>query len=303
MRAILIASCLLGIILFAGMQSAHGATLWDFVISAGFEQDRIGMYERPTISGTVFDHAMKPVANATVTVRFADTTAITVTNATGNFEYTFGEAKMPGMFTANIHVTSGDLRGMSKATLRVGEEIITFNELYYKSADIPQNADNPYKALQLKHYQEYLSMQEKRLQRQLEIEMHKQDISEKRMVADKMLLDAIEAETPGYGTFSGYRYDQYIKGLNPGVKDVITSQINYTKNLLEEARHAMKEVLDNGGSLQEARSAYFEKLSTPKHEIEQFVANATGKNVSEIKSDAKKINSKNVKGLSVTGKK
>lgn len=294
--------CMFGFALLTGAYSAHGATLWDYVITAEFEHGRIGIYESPVIFGTVSDHAMKPVANVTVTIRLADTTATTITNATGDFRHEFAGLQMAGMFTANIRAESGDLVGLSKATLRVGDEAGTFGDMYYKSVQVP-DGDNPYAALQLKHYQKYLEEQQKRLQAQLEIEAKRQALDEKKAIANMKLLEAIEYKRPGHGVYSGYQYEQYVAGLNPDVKDTITSQINYTKNRFEEARYAMKAVLDGGGSLEEARSAYLEKLAVTKKEIESFGANSTEKNVSKIKKDEPKINSKKIKGLSIVGKK
>jgi hypothetical protein len=62
----------------------------------------------------------------------------------------------------------------------------------------------------------------------------------------------------------------------------------------------MKAVLDNGGSLEDARKAYFEKLSVTKEELLDVNDYNNTKNYSKIKTnDDKNINSKKVKGLTV----
>lgn len=290
---------ILGITLL-GTSAAYGATLWDFVVSAKFESERINLHEKPIITGTVLNHAMKPVSGAEVQIRFAGASITTTTNATGAFSHQFAEQTVPGTFTVNIYVKQDNKKAIAKTTLRVGEEQTTFNELYYKSEDVVNSQDNPYKALQLKHYQKHLEEQQKRLQKQIEIESKKLILEEKRQIAQMKLEEAIRQKQPGYGIYSGYKYDDYISSINPKVKNTITGQLNYTKNTFEEAQYAMKKVLDNGGTLQEAREVYFAKLAITKEQLESF-DNST-KNTSEVKKHDPK-SPKKVVGLSVKGKK
>ncbi len=300
LKNIVLILAVLGLALF-GATTAYGATLWDFVVSAKFDSERINLYEKPTITGKVLNHAMKPVPGAEVQIRFAGASVTTTTNATGVFSYQFAEQTIPGTFIVNIYVKDGEKRAVAKTTLRVGEEQVTFNELYYKSEDVVNEQDNPYRALQLKHYQKHLEEQQKRLQKQIEIESKKLILEEKRQIAQLKLEEAIRQKQPGYGIYSGYKYDDYISSLNPKAKNTITSQLNYTKNAFEEAQYAMKQVLDNGGTLQEAREAYFAKLAITKEQLESF-DNSTAKNTSEVKKQDPK-SPKKVVGLSVKGKK
>jgi hypothetical protein len=274
------------------------------IITTKFEQIQIGQHERPVILGTVVNHAMKPIPNAEIKIRFADVSVTTTTNSTGSFRYEFDEMAAPGTFTANVHARSADLKGFAKTTIQVGKDPSTFNDLYYKSGKTPSDiAGNPYTALQLKHYQKYVDDQEKRKQKYLEIEAKKLQISEKRDIAKMRTENATREEQVGPGVYSGYEYNRYISKLNPAIKDTITDQMNYTRNLFEEARYAMKQVLENGGTKEEARKVYLEKLSTTKEQIDSFGSNGTEPNHSKIKKHDSKTNSKKVKGLTVSGSK
>ncbi|MEM4392039.1 MAG: carboxypeptidase-like regulatory domain-containing protein [Candidatus Nitrosotenuis sp.] len=294
-----ILACLLGIVLI-GTTTAYGATLWDFIVSAKFDQDKIALYDRPLLSGTVTDHAMKPVSDAEVQIRFANTSVRTTTNATGVFVYQFDEQTMSGTFAVNVLVKSGNLKGIGKTTLTVGSEPTTFNELYFKS-NIQNDGNNPYAALKLEHYLKYLEEQEKRKQRLAEIELKTLELELNRAIAQQKLQESLEKEQPGYGVFSGNKYDRYVSSLNPAVQDKIAGQLNYTKNVFEEAKAAMKLVLDNGGSLEEARDAYFSKLPITREHIESFSNTSDGPNTSKIKPQEPK-SSKKVVGLTVVGK-
>lgn len=299
MKAAIPVACVLGGMLLVSIVPAFGATLWDFVISAKFQQAKFNLYEKPAISGTVLNHAMKPVPDADVQIRFASTSVTTTTNSTGHFFYEFDEQTISGTFAVNIFVTSGDKKGVLSTTLTIGNEVLTFNDLYYKS-EIAHSGNNPYAGLQLKHYQKYLQEQERRMQQQLELEANRLAIELKRQIAQERLSEAISLEQPGHGVYSIEKQNRYISSLNPTVQNVISSQLNYTKSVFEEAREAMKQVLDDGGSLEEARNVYFEKITIKKEQLESFVTNSTEPNVSKIKS--KEPSSKKVEGLTVKGK-
>ena len=75
--------------------------------------------------------------------------------------------------------------------------------------------------------------------------------------------------------------------------------MEYTTQLYELAQYEMKKVLDNGGSLQDAKKVYFEKLATSKDEVEKIGSTNNTENHSKIvkKTHDSKVNSKKVKGL------
>jgi len=58
--------------------------------------------------------------------------------------------------------------------------------------------------------------------------------------------------------------------LNPEIRDLVASQLNFTKNTFEEAQKLRDEILANGGTYEEARQAYLDKISFPREVLEQF---------------------------------
>ncbi|MGQ0771934.1 MAG: carboxypeptidase-like regulatory domain-containing protein [Nitrososphaerota archaeon] len=280
---------------------ASGATLWDFVIKAEFEQDRIGLNDSPVIFGTILDHASKPVSGADVKIRFSGISVDTTTDSQGNFRQEFGQQLTPGAFSVSVSAKLGDKKGFATTTLRVGDEFSTFGEIYYKSQSY--NAEDglsgdPYKALKLKNYQKFIDDQNKRKQKQLNIESKMLVQDEKREVAKQRLDQAMKERPVGSGIYAGDDYERYIAGLDPRIKDTISGQLNYTRQIFEEAQYEMKVVLDNGGSLQDARKAYLAKLSTTKEELIQVNDHNNPESHSKIKkSQDSKINSKKVNGL------
>ncbi len=283
---------------------ASGATLWDFVIKAEFEQDRIELNDSPVIFGTILNHASKPVSGADVKIRFAGISVDTTTDSQGNFRYEFGQQLTPGAFSVSVSAKIGNMKGFTTTTLRVGNDFSTFGDIYYKSQSYENKtiddslSGDPYKALKLKNYQKFIDDQNKRMQKQLSVESKMLAQEEKRDVAKQRLDQAMKERPVGSGIYAGDDYERYISGLDPRIKDTISSQLNYTRQIFEEAQYEMKVVLDNGGSFQDARKAYLAKLSTTKEELIQVNDHNNPENHSKVKkSQDSKINSKKVNGL------
>jgi hypothetical protein len=297
-----IPAVLLAFILVTSTTYASAATLWDFVIKAEFEQDRIGLNESPVIFGTVLNHASKPVPDAEIKIRFAGSSVTTTTDAHGKFRYEFGPQANHGTFSVSISAKLNNLKGFTTTTLRVGDETSTFNELYYKSQMAEANdslSGDPYKALKLNHYQKFIEEQNKIKQKQISAESKKIVLDEKRDFAKQRLSDALKERPVGAGIYTGDDYERYLENLDPRIKNTISYQLNYTKRIFEEAQYAMKSVLDNGGSAQEARKAYLEKLATSKEQL-IAIGDHNTKSYSKIKEPQDvKINSKKVKGLTL----
>lgn len=285
-------------LLASGMTTSFAAKPWDLLIRAQFEQDQISINEKPVIFGTVLDQVGRPVSGTQVRIIFADNSVTTNVTKDGSFRYEFGQQAMQGMFSVTISATAKDLKGFATTKLKVGEQTSTFEDLYYtKNFDKnTPNQNDPYKALKQKQYQKFIEEQNKRKQKLNDIEAKKYDLDEKRNIAIQKRRDAINATKVGPGIYSGYDYDRYIANVDPRAKDTISTQMEYTRQLYEEAQYEMKKVLDNGGSLQDARKAYFEKLVVTKDQVEK-VGNSTENHSKIKKHDDSKINSKKVKGI------
>jgi hypothetical protein len=295
---------LLAVILLGNATIASAATPWDLIVRANLEQAEVSLNGKPVVFGTVLDQAARPVSGVEVKISFSDRSATTTTDSEGNFRYEFGEQYMPGTFSVNVFAKLADKKGFAKLTLKIGNESTTFSEIYYSSDKFAGSTtalpNDPYAAIKLKHLKEFIEEQNRIKQKQIDVEAKKLALHEKRSLAQQMLEKALRERPVGAGVFSDAQYERYLATVDPRIKDQISYQLNYTKQLRVEAQHAMKAVLDNGGSLEDARKAYFEKLSVTKEELLDVNDLNNTKNYSKIKTnDDKKINSKKVKGLTV----
>lgn len=276
------------------------ATPFDFLINVKLEQYQIELDQKPVVFGTVTDNVMRPVSGVEVKITFGANSVTTITNSDGKFRQEFPEQTEPGIFSVNVFAKQDGKKGFGDTTLRISKQLTTFSELYYNSKldnFTDQKKSDPYETLKIKNYEKFLKEKNKIIQKQLEIESKKIMLQEKKDLANQKLNETIIERKVGPGSFSGHNYDKYFAGLNPSIRDDIANQINYTKKTIMDAHLAMKKVLDNGGTQEEAKKAYLEKLSIKKDSMEKIADLNGTENHSKIKKHSEKVNSKNVKGL------
>ena len=95
-------------------------------------------------------------------------------------------------------------------------------------------------------------------------------LEQQRIIAENIRNQAIEKYKPGYGTYVGYKYEDYIGSLNPEIRSLVINQLNFTQNNFLDAQKIRAEILENGGTYAEARQAYLDRLSIPKEILEKF---------------------------------
>lgn len=297
MRYSIISIALAAILVF-GTTTSFAAKPWDLIIKAQFEEDQIEANQKPVIYGSVTDQVGRPVSGVELKIRFADNSITTTTDEEGNFRHEFGEQTSQGVFSVNISATLYDLKGFASTTLKVGKTVSTFDDIYYTKDFDKDLKNDPYKALKQKQYQKFIEDQNKRKLKQNEIEAKKMALQDKRDAASQKRSDAINATKPGAGVYSYDEQNKYISKIDPRAKDTIRAQMDYTRQVYEEAKYEMQKVLESGGSLADAKKAYFDKIASTQNEIGDVGSANNTENHSKIKKHQdSKINSKKVKGL------
>jgi len=116
----------------------------------------------------------------------------------------------------------------------------------------------------------YKQEQSRSQQEQVNIEqteLEKNRITAKQRLAERVqdLIDKTKEYTP-QASFS-----RFVEKKPEYTHAVFWGMFDYMQGKVDAARAAMKEVIDNGGSLKEARDAYFEKASTKRVQLIQVV--------------------------------
>jgi hypothetical protein len=264
------------------LASTSEAIQWDLLIQANVENSPLYSGDRPIVSGIILDHASKPVHKATVNIKSGTMSIFTTTSQSGEFMAELGKQdRIPGNYIVNISATSLEgktgitsiqfqIKGELAVTTVNQEKVSTPEAKKFLEAS-PEDFDkNPigfilYNYYQ-KLYQEYLEdekLSEKLAQRQAIIEEQKE-------IENKFRLKAIEEFQPSMGIFSGPQYENYVNSLDEEVRDTVVKHLNFTKNLVGEAQVLRNEILENGGTAEEAQLAYLEKISTSREMIENL---------------------------------
>ena len=295
-------TALIGIVFFIAFCTCAtyaSAAPFDFLVNAKLEQQQIELGQKPVVFGTVTDNVLRPVSGIEVKITFGANSATAVTDSNGEFRQEFSEQMEPGIFTVNVFAKQDGKKGFGDTTLRVSKQLTTFSDMYYNSkiSDLTdQKKSDPYESLKIKNYERFLKEKNKMLQKQIDIEARKVSLQEKKDIAFQRLNQTIIELKPGPGSLSGDKYDRYFSELNPSIRDDVANQMNYTRKIITDAKLVMKQVLDNGGTPDEARKAYLEKLSTKRDSMEKIADLNGTENHSKPKKHDEKTSSK-VKGL------
>jgi len=270
------------VLLLIPLASSSEATLWDLQIQANVENSFIISGERPIVSGVIIDHASKAVHKADVIIKSQSMSIFTTTSQSGEFRVELGKhERIPGNYIVTISASTEDGKtGISSIQFQVKGELdpaaISNSKLSTPEAQkylnsSPEDFERNPLGLMLynyyqKLYQEYLEDQKI----SEKIAQNKAIIEEQKRNEEIFREKAIEEFNPGAGIFSGPQYENYVNSLNDEIKDVVVGHLEFTRNLYYEAQAVRNEILENGGTAEEAHKAYLEKISTSREMIENL---------------------------------
>ncbi len=268
------------LMMFSFIQSSE-AELWDLIIELNVEKGEIYSGENVVITGKVVDHAYKPIRGAEVLLRAGTDTTKVFTDPWGVFRGEFQNfERVPGTYTVNTVATWYDMTGLSSTQFQVKgevskitilqEQLSTEHARNYLGADESNFENDPIGQTLFKYYHGLLDELIIENKKAREPNAHQIHIEQQRKIAEDLRKQAIEEYDPKAGIYEGYKYDDYINSLNPEIRELVISQLDFTKNVFEEAQKVREEILANGGTYEEARQAYFEMITVPRDVIEKF---------------------------------
>ena len=268
------------IILFSFIPTSQ-AVLWDFIVELDMEKDVIYSGDTIVVTGKVVNHAEHPTRGVEVLVRTGTDTVKTFTNPDGEFKVQFVDFQgVSGTYTVNavaswygitgLASTEFQVKGEVSPVLILQQKLSTDQARKYLSSNESDFEKNPIGQTLFKYYHglhDQLITEIKESQKPI---AEKIFLEEQRNIAKNLKNQDIDEYQPGYGTFSGYKYENYMAGLNPKIKDLVSNQLNFTQNNFLDAQKIKAEILENGGTYEEARQAYLNKLAISKEILEKF---------------------------------
>ena len=271
------------VILFSFIPTSQ-AVLWEFIVELDMEKDAIYSGDTVVVTGKVVDHAYHPTRGVEVLVRTgADTTKV-FTNPDGEFKVQFVDFQgVSGTYTVNAVASWYGITGLASTEFQVKgdnspvsilqQQLSTDQARKYLSSNESDFEKNPIGQILFKYYHglhDQLITEIKEAQKPIAEEIF---LEQQRNIAKNLKNQDIDEYKPGHGTFSGYKYENYIAGLNPKIKDLVSNQLNFTQNNFLNAQKIRAEILENGGTYEEARQAYLDKLAITKEILKKFNEN------------------------------
>jgi len=257
------------------------AELWELVIDVNVQKVIIYPGETVVITGKVVDHAYEPIREAEVFIRTGSDTTKAFTDPEGVFRGEFKDfQRIPGIYSVNVIASLNGMTGLTSTQFQVKgdvspvsvlqEKLSTDEAIKYLSSNESDFEKNPIGQTLFKYYHgllDELILEQKESREPIAEQIY---LEQQRMIAKNLRNQAIEFYNPGAGIYGGYQYDDYIKSLKPEIRDMVASQLNFTKNTFEEAQRIRDEILANGGTFEEARRVFLDMISIPKEVLEQF---------------------------------
>ena len=259
------------------------AKLWDMVIDVKFLHDSIEQGKNPIIMGTIVDHAYKPMSHVDVKVTFAGQSYLLKTDSQGEFGKQLDGSELKSRtYSANIFATTEDgKKGMAKTTLNIEGYVnksakfdrqLEYLEIVNDTSKLRNNPNDPISKILYEYYLELQenSINEKHIETSLDLPQKK--IREARQMVYENLVKELE-ERPQITKqfYDSPKLIKFLHGLDDKTQIIFELQLNSTKVRFFEAQIVMNEILENGGTMNDARQAYLEHISISQNEMQGLI--------------------------------
>ena len=259
------------------------AKLWEFIVELEMEK-AVNPGDTVVVTGRVVNHAYEPTRGVEVFIRSGADTTKAFTDPNGVFKGEFRDfQRVPGIYKVDVIASWYGMTGMSSTEFQVKGDYSQVSELQQKlSTDEARKylgsnesdfVKNPIGQTLFKYYHKLLDELIQEQKQSQEPDEEKIFLEQQRSISENLRNQAIEEYGVGAGTYGGLQYEDYIKSLNPEVRELIINQLNFTKNNFEEAQNVRDNIIANGGTYEEARKAYLDIISIPREILEQFNQN------------------------------
>lgn len=238
------------------------------MISVDFQTDK----DSVTISGVVKNEKGNPIEGATVKFFSIVEEEETRSDPDGRFVYKL--SSLPANNTLNISIMAekeGYLAGYANTSFFVnGQKSETKNNenprSTIKTTDKIQNDPIAFKILQnIEQEKQKEAERQKKLQA---IKERQEYINKQRELARQDLLGDLQNMFVQFDPFRPENvFATFASQFDSTIQSIYWAQFNFTQTKTQEGLAALQQVLDSGGTAQEARQAFYEKAATPQSEI------------------------------------
>jgi len=265
MKTTLFVACLLASVLL--FHTAFAIPMGNLVVTAKPEKSLLETSEIPVIIGTVTDQASRPIADATVNISTSSGTQKLLTDSDGKFRYQYPSSVSPNQYVVNIKAQKdGYGLGLAKTTFFVKGIPLSSPTLKTVTGDKINKDPTATKILKnVELAQKKQEAQEKKLK---EIEAQKKFLDEQRALANFDLQKDLQGLITQFDPFTPRNaYATFVSQVNATFQNVFWGQFNFTEQKHNDGLAAKHQILQNGGSSDEARKAFIQKATSKRTEI------------------------------------
>ena len=240
------------------------------VITVKPEKSPLESGEIPVLVGTVTDQANKPIGNATVNISTSYGTFGISTDNHGNFVYNYSNPVPPAQYLVNVKAQkSGYGMGLASTTFFVyGTPTSQPQQYVLKTMSGNQTNQDPVASKILKNVAIAKAQQTEQDAKMKKIEKDKKLIDNQRALANQQLQIDLQGWFAQLNPFTPRNaYAEFVSQINQNVASIFWGQFNFTEQKTNEGLAAQNQILQKGGTNDQARNALIQNAATSKSEI------------------------------------
>ncbi|TLX94579.1 MAG: carboxypeptidase regulatory-like domain-containing protein [Thaumarchaeota archaeon] len=242
------------------------------VVTVKPEKSPLESNEIPVLVGTVTDQANRPIANAQVSINTSYGIFQISTDTDGKFRYQYPNPVTPAQYMVNVKAQrDGYGIGLASTTFFVNG-IPTSHSQQYISKTVSGNNINqdPIASRILKNIEIAKKQQAEQDAKMKKIEEEKKFVENQRALANQQLQIDLGSWFAQWNPFTPRNaYAAFISQVNQTVQAIFWGQFNFTEQKTNDGLAARNQILQKGGSDDEARNAFIQNASSSRSEIIQ----------------------------------
>jgi hypothetical protein len=225
----------------------------------------------PIITGMVKNEKGEPIEGATIQITTPLETAETKSDSNGVFSYQPSAIPSENTINANIKAQKdGYVAGYTNASFFIKSELEKPKLLgaSYKVISGDELKNDPLALKILQNIEQNKKAEEQRLKRLQEIEERQRFIEEQRQIANQNLLNDLSSFFEQFDPFKPRNaFTEFVSQFDATIQTIYWAQFNFTEAKTKEGLMAFQQMLDAGGTIQDARQAFYQNASSTRAEI------------------------------------
>jgi len=226
----------------------------------------------PVLVGNVTDQAGKPVSNAQVYVSTSLGISTLSTDTDGKFRYQYPSPLGPAQYLVNVHAQKASYgTGLSSTTFFVkGVHLASAQQYNSKTMSGAKINQDPVASKILQNIEIAKRQQAAQEAKLKQIEQEKKFEEGQRQLANSQLQLDLQGWFAQLNPFTPRNaYATFVSQVNQTVQTIFWGQFNFTEQKTNQGLSAKTQVLQNGGSSEQARKAFIQNSSSTRAEIVQ----------------------------------